>query len=192
MKERLKDVVSAATVPSAGDDAPTNRRRLSRRAALGIVAAAIPLLLWVWFAPRVSPLTEADIRRLAELDVDSLPNAPAAADFSLPAGWDRLRGVQFGDPARVVSVGNREVPVLPIVRVRSRSPHAAGFVARLTAFGSQPPVEATSFSTATIQYSSLGCWVVWREGNAIYLCVLRDMHAMERLRGAVADGRGLT
>lgn len=183
MKDRLRDVFS--NVADQPAPARVSGRRFSRRLALGVAAAS--LLFGAWFAIRVAPLTEADVQNLAELDINSLP-AASPDSFTLPGGWERVRAIRFSDVPRVASIGSRAILMMPVVVNRHSG---SGFLVRLSEFKSQRPIES-SFTAATVQYASFGSWVVWREGGAVYLCVIRDAQLMERLRHAIANSRDLT
>ena len=184
----------ASTVrPVSNGSVPTPRRRFVRSLGWGVVAALAPLLIWGLLAQRVPPLNEANVRELAGLDLNSLPVASDQAAFS-PADWNSLRAIQLGDAPRRATVNGTKVPVMSFqVQTSRRSPPATGFLVRLPKSQWHAEPDTTSFSSATIQYASFGTWVVWLEGDEVYLCILHDnAHAMQSLQKLIAGSRELT
>lgn len=200
LNERLSAAVSAATVrpestlrPFTSGTGPVSRRRLVRTLGWGVIAALVPLLMWGILAPRVPTLNEASVRELAGLDPNTLPADPQYVAFS-PAGWSTLRAIQFGDAPRLASVNGADVPVMAfLLQTDRRSPRATGLLVRLPQSQWHATPDTTSFSSATIQYESFGTWVVWLEGNEVFVCILHDnAHAMQRLQELIAGSRELT
>lgn len=191
LTSRLRNVIRSVDAPVTADRAAIRpRRRLSRRIVLAAMAAGLAAVIISKITTSFAPLTESEVRRLVDLNIESLPAAAVDAAFPLPAGWDRVRGLQFAQAPLLATIGQRQFPILPlIVRLRSKSPEVAGFLVRIPSASSQPAIDATSFHSATVQYSSTGSWVIWREANAVYVCVLRDAHTMERLQNAIFGGR---
>ena len=196
LTERL---VSAVNGPVARIESPTASpragwQRLAGRCLTGgVLALLIPLLIWGWFGSLPQTLNEASVRHLAGLDLNQLP-ADVRQELIFPAGWHALREIQIGDAARLASVNSVEVPVQAfLARTDRRSPNVAGFLVRLPHSQWQTDLDATSFSSATIQYASFGTWVVWREDDVVFVCVLRDdAHGMQRLQELIAGKRDLT
>jgi hypothetical protein len=159
----------------------------------GAIALLIPLLMWAWLAPRTPALNRVHIAELAalnlnELPVDSTPMEP------VPSGWSSLRAIHFGDRPRRSVVNRVSAPVLAFLAAPDRrSPQTSGFLVKLTPAQWQSVPEATSFSSATIQYEAFGTWVVWREGDSVFLCILHgDAHVMQQLQDMIAGYGGLT
>ena len=200
LNERLSAAVSAANVlpestlrPLTTGTGPMSRRRMVRTLGWGAIAALVPLLMWGLLAPRVPTLNEASVRELAGLNLDFLPVDLQRAAFS-PAGWSTLRAIQFGDAPRRASVHGADVPVMAfLLQTDRRSPRATGLLVRLPQSQWHATPDTTSFSSATIQYESFGTWVVWLEGNEVFVCILHDnAHAMQRLQELIAGSRELT
>lgn len=185
---------SASVRPKAMTSARASRFRTGRRVALGIVATLIPLLVWTLLVPRTHVLNEVSVRELGKLNLDALTADPRLSALPAPAGWNTARAVQLGDSAHMAPAGGRNVPIQTFrLQTDRRSPSVTGFLLRLPKSQWHATPDATSFASAPIQYESFGTWVVWREGNAVYVCVLHEnAHVMQRLQELISGGRGLT
>jgi hypothetical protein len=185
---------SSSSWPKAVTSTRLSRFRTGRRVALGIVATLVPLLLWALLVPRALVLNEVSVRELGNLKLDALTVDTRSSAFPAPAGWSTARTIQMGDTARKAPVGRRDVPIMPfLLQPDRRSSRVTGFLLRLPKSQWHATPDATSFASAPIQYESFGTWVVWREGNAVYVCVLHEnAHVMQRLQDLIAGGRGLT
>lgn len=166
-------------------------RRSRHWLTITAVVALLPLLIWA-LSPRKAMLNEASVRDLAaqwsNATVDS-----RAVDFKLPSAWNSLRTVQFGE-SRFASVHGVDIPVQPFsMRIERRQSTISGFIVRLSRGEWSEAVESTSFSAATVQYAAFGTWVVWREGDTVFICVMKDnAQAMQRLQDSIAGSRGLS
>ncbi|MBS0202166.1 MAG: hypothetical protein JSS49_04640 [Planctomycetes bacterium] len=191
LNERL--LAAVGTTPAPAPVASPSPRRHSRRwLAAGVIATLVPLLLFV-FTPRPHILTNADIRELAA-NLSSLSVDSQQVAFIPPSGWRSQRSIQLVQPARLANVNGATVPVLGFeLSTDRRAPRSTGFLIRLTPSQWHSTLEATSMISATVQYESFGTWVVWREGDTVFVCVLNDnAHVMRRLQELIAGNRGLT
>ena len=189
--ERLSSAVGSAESVQSG---AVPRRRALGRVGWGVAAVALlPFLIWV-LTPRTPVLNQASVQVLAELDLNLLPVDSRQGIFSLPAGWSSLRDLQFGESPRLAHVNGSKIPVRDfLLQPDRRSPDVVGLLVRLPKSEWHATPDATSFSSATVEYASFGTWVVWREGDAVFLCILHDnAHAMQRLQDLLAESRDLT
>ena len=190
LNERLMAAVGTTVAPAPVASPSTNR--YSRRwLAAGVITAL--LLLALVFVPRSHILTNADIRELAA-NLSSLSVDSQQVAFPPPSGWRSQRSIQLVQPSRLANVNGATVPVLGFeLGTDRRAPKSTGFLIRLTPSQWHSTVEATSMASATVQYESFGTWVVWREGDTVFVCVLNDnAHVMQRLQDLIAGSRGLT
>ncbi len=179
---------SCAPVPTGTTN---GRRRSLRWLTISAVVALLPVLMWS-LSPRRPMLNEASVRDLAVQWSDATSDS-RVVDFKLPAGWSSLRAVQFGD-SRFASVNGVDVPARSFVmRMERRQSTISGFVVRLSHGEWYETLGSTSFSAATVQYAAFGTWVVWREGDTVFICVMKDnAQAMQRLQDLIASSRGLS
>ena len=192
LTERLQAAVKASSVQPAGDVLrPRSASRWPRRLMLGGSAALALLAVWSWLGPREAALTEADVRRLAELDSSSLPAAPSGTKIALPAGWQSLPGMELAEQPVIARDDTRSVPLLPLAFLANRrGPPVTGLLLALSESRWHTRIEATSFSIAAVRYTASGTWVIWREGTTVFVCVLRaDPRVFEALQRAAARGR---
>jgi hypothetical protein len=137
-------------------------------------------------------LTKGSVGDLAKVDLNALPLDSQQA-FPFPTGWNSLREVQFGDSPRLAPINGVQVPVQAFLLRMDREAPASGILARIQPSQWQPVPEATSFSSAMVQYAPFGAWVVWQEGDAVFVCILHgDPQAMERFQKRVAGNRKFT
>lgn len=193
LNERLMSAVGTTPTPAPAPlAAPSTNRRSRRWLAAGILATLLPLALLV-FVPRSHILTNADIRELAA-NLSSLSVDSQQVAFPPPSGWRSQRSIQLVQPSRLANVNGATVPVLGFeLGTDRRAPKSTGFLIRLTPSQWHSAVEATSMASATVQYESFGTWVVWREGDTVFVCVLNDnAHVMQRLQDLIAGSRELT
>lgn len=192
LADRLRVAVGGATLPSAVSvGSSSGRRRTLRWLTVSAMVALLPLLMWS-LSPHRQVLNEGSVRDLVVHWSNETSNSQKV-DFRLPAGWGSLRTVQFGD-AQIASVNGVEVPTRSFVmRMDRRQPAVSGFVVRLSPGEWHEAIGVTSFSVATVQYAPFGAWVVWREGDSVFICVMRDnAQAMQRLQDLIAGGRSLS
>lgn len=193
LTERLLSTINApVTLPSASRPNAGKTRQSWRWKTAGVFAILLPLLTWTWIANQPIVLNDASIRQLAELDLNRLPTD--SQSVVSPAGWSSVRGIQLGESAFLAPVRGIEVPIqVFLARISPRQPGVSGFLARLDRSQWHAKLDASSFSSAAVQYESYGTWVVWSEGDAVFVCVLRDdAHAMQRLQDLFARSRELT
>lgn len=189
---RLQAVVRTAPVqPSTAATVPRLANHWSRRLMLVGSVALVLLAAWSWLGSRDAALTEADVRRLAELDSSSLPAAPSGTKFALPAGWQSLPGMELAEQTVIARDDTLSVPVLPLTFLANRrAPRVTGLLLALPESRWPSRIEAKSFSMAEVRYTASGTWAIWREGKTIFVCVLRaDARVLEALQHAAANGR---
>lgn len=192
----LNERLSAAIGAASNRPVPTVRPR--GRSIPWISGAVVSLVLALYFSgilgPRIPRLNQFSVHQLAELDLNVLPADMRQDAFSPPDEWSALQGIQFGESLRLAKVGGAEVPVMPFqLPPNRRAPHVTGFLIQLPLSRWHETPEATSFSSATIQYASFGTWVVWREGDTVFICVVRDnADALQRMQDLVVGSRELT
>lgn len=192
LADRLMASVGGSASPAPVPSGTANGRLRSMRwLTISAVVALLPVLMWS-LSPRRPMLNEASVRDLTAQWSDATGDA-RVVDFRLPAGWGALRAVQFGEP-RFASVNGVEVPARSFVmRMERRQSPITGFVVRLDHGEWFETLGPTSFSAATVQYAAFGTWVVWREGDTVFICVMKDnAQAMQRLQDLIASNRGLS
>lgn len=192
LADRLMATVGNSAAPaSVPARIPSGRQRSVRWLATSAVVALLPLLMW-GLSPRRPMLNEASVRELAVRWGDAAGDL-RQVDFELPAGWNSLRAVQFGE-SRFASVNGVDIPVRSfLMRMERRQSTISGFIVRLSRGDWYEPLGSTSFSAATVQYAAFGTWVVWREGDTVFICVMKDnAQAMQRLQDLIASSRGLS
>ena len=192
LTERLQAAVAASPVPPLNDAIqPRIADRWSRRLMLcGSVALGLAVA-WNWLGPREAVLTEADVRRLAELESNGLPAAPSGTKFTLPAGWQLLPGMELAKQPVIAQDDTLSIPVLPLAfRASHRSPRVTGLLLALPESRWPLRIEATSLSNTEVRYTASGTWAIWREGTTIFVCVLHaDARVLEALQHATARSR---
>ncbi len=174
--------------------APGLHRRAMSRVGWGVAAVALlPFLIWM-LTPRTPVLNQASVQSLAELDLNTLPVDSRQDAFVPPTGWGSLPSLQFGESPRLAPVDGANVCVRDFrLQPDRRSPAVAGLLVRVPKSQWHTTLGATSFSSAAVEYASFGTWVVWREGDAVFVCILHDnAHAMQWLQDLVAGSRDLT
>ena len=198
LTERLQAAVAAAPVqplnsaqPSSGVRPPRIANRWSRRLILSGSVALVLVAAWSWLGPREAALTEADVRRLAELDSSGLPAAPPGTKFTRPAGWQSLPGLELAEHPVIAQDNTLSIPVLPLAfRASRHSSRVTGLLLSLPESRWPYRIEATSLSNTEVRYSASGTWAIWREGTTIFVCVLRaDARVLEALQHAAASSR---
>ena len=189
---RLQAAVKASSVqPSSDETRPHIASRWPRRLMLSGSVALVLIAAWSWLGPHEPALTEADVRRLAELESSSLPSAPSGTMIALPAGWQSLPGLELADHPVLARVETLSVPVLPLTfRAKRGGLRVTGLLLALPESRWQARVEATSLSNAEVRYTATGTWAIWREGTTVFVCVLHaDARVFEALQHAAASGR---
>ncbi len=195
LTERLRVAVKASPVPpsrNATSPRPTNANVWPRRLMLCGSVALVLFAAWSWLGPRAPALTDADVRRLAELESSRLSPAPAGTNVALPAGWLSLPGMELAEQL-VVLAGDEtlSVPIRPLAfRANRRGPRVTGLLLALPESRWHARIEATSLSDAEVRYTATGTWAIWREGTTVFVCVLNaDARVLEALQHAAANGR---
>jgi len=195
LTERLQAAVKASPVQPLSNSAPSRiASRWPRRLMLSGSVALVLLAAWSWLGPREAALTEADVRRMAELEPSSLPAAPSGTKIALPAGWQSLPGMELAEQPVIAGDETLSVPVLPLAfRANRRLQPVAGLLLALPESRWPFRIEATSLSDAEVRYTATGTWAIWREGKTIFVCVLRaDARVLEALQLAAANGRNVS
>ena len=195
LTERLQAAVMASPVQPAGDVLrPHSTSRWPRRLMLSGSVAFVLLASWSWLGPREAALTEADVRRLSELDSSSLPAAPSGTKVAIPAGWQSLPGMELAEQPVIARDDKRPVPLLPLAfRANRRGLGVTGLLLALPESRWSSRIEAKSFSRAEVRYTASGTWAIWREGTTVFVCVLRaDTRVFEALQRAAASGHGVS
>lgn len=184
---------SAGATPATAPVSLKSQRRIAGRIFSGAAVALLLALTLKWAMPYQTVLNGASVNTLAACDLNLLP-ADSRAPFDLPSGWNSGRFIQFGDSSRLASVDRTEVPVLPfLLRADRRLSHVTGFLVRLPDTQWHAALNAGRFSSAEIQYAQFGSWVAWREGNVVFICVVRgDANVMQRLQDLIDGNRDLT
>lgn len=198
LTERLQAAVAASPVqslnsiqPSSDVRPPRLASRWPRRLMLSGSVVLVLVAVWSWLGPREAVLTEADVRRLAELDASSLPAAPLGTKSTLPAGWQSLPGLELAAQPVIAQDETLSIPVLPLAfRASRRGPRVTGLLLALPESRWPFRIEATSLSNTEVRYTASGTWAIWREGTTIFVCVLRaDARVLEALQHAAASSR---
>ncbi len=168
--------------------------RWARRLLLSGCAAVALLAAWSSLTPRGFVVTEADIRRLAELDLKSLTLAPTETRRVLPVGWQSVRGLELANRLVVASGDSPTVQMLPLsYQADRRPPRVTGLLLPLHESDWPVTIATGPFFAAEIRYTTAGTWVVWREGTTVFVLMLRgDARVMERLQQAAAKLPNLT
>lgn len=196
LTERLQAAVKASSAQPSNDATPPRlARHWPRRLMLSGSAALVLLAVWSWLGPRDAVLTEADVRRLAELDSSGLPAAPSGTMIELPAGWQSLPGMELAERPVIAGDDSLSVPVLPLAfQASRRGPRVTGLLLALPESRWRSRVEATSLSSTEVRYTASGTWAIWREGGTIFVCVLHaNAKVLEALqRAAEASGRDVS
>jgi hypothetical protein len=195
LTERLQAAVTASSVQAAGDVArylPTNR--WPRRLMLSGGVALVLLAAWGWLVPRETALTEADVRRLAALNVGSLPAAPSGTKIVLPGGWHSLPGMELAEQPVVAKDDTQSITLLPLTfRANRRAERVSGLLLALTESRWPSRIEATSLSTAEVRYTASGTWAIWREGKTVFVCLLHgNSRILESLQQAADNSRDVS
>lgn len=190
LTERLQTAVRATSIQAVPD---VTRQRIathwSRRRILSGGIALVIVATWSWFGLREATLTEADVRRLAELDVGSLLTAPSGTKFSLPSGWHSLPGVELAEQPVIEQDDALSLPLLPLAfRASRRAPRVTGLLLTFAKSRWSSHIEATSLPTAEVRYTASGTWAIWREGTTMFVCVLHgNARYMEALQVAASS-----
>ena len=195
LTERLQTAVKASAVQSSNAAiSPCRANHWSRRLMLSGSAALVLLAVWSWLGPREAALTEADVRRLAELDSSSLLVAPSGTMIELPVGWQSLPGMELAERPVIAGDDSLSIPVLPLAfHASRRGPRVTGLLLALPESRWSSRVEATSLSNTEVRYTASGTWAIWREGNTIFVCVLHaNAKVLEALQRAAASGRDVS
>lgn len=189
MTDRLRSAVTSVTPPSSLQG-PARTRRSWRWVTRLSLVLLLPLLAWAWFGTQPAGLNETSVRQIAELERSGLP-ADSQTPFTVPAGWNSLREIRLESSTHVALINGVHVPVRSFLARADRGrPNISGFLVRLNRRQWQSSLEATSFSSAAIQYDTFGTWVVWSEGNTVFVCVMHDdAHAIQRLQDLIAGSR---
>ncbi len=189
LTDRLRSAVTSVT-PQSSLQRAVRTRHTWRWVTSLTLALLLPLLGWAWFGPQAAGLNETSVRQLAEMERNSLPT-DSQTPFAIPAGWNSLREIQLESSTHLASVNGIHVPLLGFLARADRGrPSTSGFLLRLNRNQWQSKLEATSFSSAMIQYDTFGTWVVWSEGDTVFVCVMHDdAHAIQRLQDLVAGSR---
>ncbi len=188
---RLHTAVKASPVQPSGD--ATAARRANHWPGRLMLSGSVALVLfaaWSWLGPRAAALTDADVQRLAELDLSSLPADPSGTRIAIPAGWQSLPGMELGGQPVIVQDDTLSVPVRPLTfRANRHGRRVTGLLLALPESRWFSHIEATSLSDPEVRYTATGTWAIWREGKTIFVCVLRaDPRVLEALQLA-ASGR---
>lgn len=192
LTDRLQAAVKASSVQPASDVRPLRpASRWPRRLLLSGSAVLVLLAAWSWLGPREATLTDADVRRLAELNSSSHSPAPAGMKVALPDGWQSLPELEFAAQPVLATDDTLSVPVRPLAfRANRRGIPVTGLLLALPESRWHARIEATSLSDAEVRYTATGTWAIWREGTTVFVCVLHaDARALEALRKAAAIRR---
>lgn len=166
-------------------------RHWSRRLVLWASATTVLVIGAIWLAGTRLTLTESDVLQIAELDWEHLEPASHAAKFDLPSGWSSIPGVELAKRPLSIPVDSSTVMGLPLtVRSRKQATPVTGLLFSLSARHWLPSVESTSLAQSEVRYSASGTWAAWREGNTVYICVLKaDARKFESLQRATMKNR---
>ena len=189
---RLQAAVKASSVqPSSDMRRLRHASRWSRRLLLSGSAVLVLVTAWSWLGPREATLADADVRRLAALNVSSLSPAPTGTKVALPDGWQSLPGMELTEQSVLATDDTLSVPIRPLsFRANRRGSAVTGLLLALPESRWHARIEATSFSIAEVRYTASGTWVVWREGTTVFVCVLNaDARVIEALQHVAARGR---
>ncbi len=189
LTNRLRSAVTTVT-PQSSLQRTAGTRHTWRWVASLTLALLLPLLGWAWFGAQPAGLNETSVRQIAELERNGLP-ADSQTPFTVPAGWNSLREIRLESSTHVALIDGVHVPVRSFLARADRGrQNISGFLLRLNRRQWQSRLEATSFSSATIQYDTFGTWVVWSEGDTVFVCVMHDdAHAIQRLQDLIAGSR---
>lgn len=207
LAERLLATVASSSIgpgalDSSGDQlksvlsSPVRHRSPGRRVGWSVIAALVPLVVigGLLLGSRAPVLNENSVLELGQLNPNSFLVEAPQTPFAPPAGWGSLRSIQLGETSHSATINGVKVPVRSmLVRMDRRSPNVTGLLVRLPRSQWSSTPDAISFSSATIQYAPFGTWVVWREGDVVFVCIVREnAHIMQRLQDAVAGSREFT
>ena len=194
MTDRLRSAVNSVTPQSATQPAVRTHYTWRRWTSLSLaLLLLLPLLGWAWFGTHTASLNEFSVRQIAELKLDGLPT-DSQPSFTAPSEWNSLRDIQLERSTQVASVNGVPVRLRSfLARAERGRPDISGVLLRLDRSQWQPKIDATSFSSAMIQYDTFGTWVVWSEGDAVFVCVMYDdAHAIQRLQDVIARSRNFS
>lgn len=195
LADRLKASVGAESVrpmtTSGGHGTSSGSMRMIRWTAIAALCL-VPLLI-LPFVTQGPVLNEAGIHRLAEARPEDARDAAQVA-FAAPHGWTASRSLQLAETPRLSSINRINAPILDfLLRTDRRSSHVTGMLVRLKPSEWSEPLEERTFATSEIRYAAFGTWVAWREGDSVYVCILReDAQVMQRLQLLIAGGRQFT
>jgi hypothetical protein len=192
----LNERLSAAIGETFSQPTPAQPVRGRSLRWAGGALASVLLILWCCgiLSPHPQKLNQANVHQLADMDLNALPADTRADLFSVPGEWDSLRGIRFGESPRLAKVAGMNLTVMPLLlQPDRRSPPVSGFVVQLPLAKWHEVPEESSFAAAPMQYASFGTWVVWREGDTVFICVVRDnAETLQRMQELVTASRQLT